>query len=417
MAQRLLDERETRIEDGTGGAPGINVGRTNNQAPVVQPPANQMPLMGSGGGSGAFQVYTPDYSALEANFNAILQNYADYRDVLNDQYTTGKTGLQQGLENTMEDIGESREASKEALGESRSVIAEDAFNRERALQAQMSARGLSGSGIEQLGGIQNRMATGKAVSETANDFYDTQEALSKQMERSQEAYNTSLQQLDNSLQMALTQIMSQENASRSDYTQMIQNLERQVIADSNAALQAQREWQMSVNSYNAQAKAYNESQTATPSNYEVQQILNSGQPFAVIQGALKDMGYDDATINTMYNQAKSAGTSEASNAQISAVQAQINNMASAGYSTKKINDWIKANVVDAGLQVDVKKLIVGGQNYGTSSSNSGSGSGSSSNPNGYIDSNVQRAGAYGWSRESEDNTPTQPTGLGWSMGR
>lgn len=316
------------------------------------------------GGGGTMQVYKPDFGALQANMDAILKNYEDYRKVVGDQYDTSKQSLDTGLANSTEDIQESKQDNKNAFGDARGVIAEDAFNRERGLQAQMSARGLSGSGIEQLGGIQNRMATGKAVSETSKGFFENQAELSKQMVRTQETYNTSLQQLNNSLQSALTQIMSDENASRSDYTQMVQALERQVISDTNSALEAQRQWQLSTASYNLQAKQYNDAKNAEPTPYEIQQIVESDQSTTLRQKALESLGYSSKDAKRMIEEGDFTRKLTNENTSVSALQTQVDNMVRAGTKPKDIEAMLRTQAQAGTYNFDISRIKINGKPVG-----------------------------------------------------
>lgn len=201
---------------------------------------------------GEFQVHTPDYSNLEQSFQGVLDSYGGFRDAVQSQHNTGRQELDQQLEFLMGDIEQTRGRGRQELQKSRQQIMEDSFDAQRGLSNQMSARGLSGSGMEQMGNIQQRMAQGQSISELTNNYYEFEEEMGKQIQQSQSNYNLSVQKLNDSLQNAMAQILSQEASARMDYTQMVDNLQRQVIADANATLEAQRAYDMSLAQYEVQ---------------------------------------------------------------------------------------------------------------------------------------------------------------------
>ena len=201
---------------------------------------------------GQFQVHTPDYEQLDQSFSGIMDSYGAFRDAITSQHATGQQELQQQLEYLLGDIDTTRGRARQDLTKSRQQIMEDSFDAQRGLQAQMSARGLAGSGMEQLGNIQQRMAQGDSLSNIANDYYRFEEEMTERITQAQSNYNLSMQKLNDSLQGAMAQIMSQEASTRMDYDQMVDNLQRQVIADANATLEAQRGYDMSLAQYEIQ---------------------------------------------------------------------------------------------------------------------------------------------------------------------
>lgn len=238
----------------------------------TQEPAPEKPSLGGGGSSfrpaslpqapqfnvqapttpGEWQVHTPDYGALEGAFQDIMGSYGAFRDVVQSQHDTRSTALEQQLANVMEDIDHTRSQGRREQTKARQQIMEDSFDAQRALEAQMSARGLSGSGIEQLGSIQQRIAQGQSISDITNQYYEFEREMQQQVVRTHQEYNIAIQDLNNSLQSALAQIMSQEAATKMDYTQMVDKLQHQVISDANAALEAQRNYDMSLAQFEMQ---------------------------------------------------------------------------------------------------------------------------------------------------------------------
>ena len=195
------------------------------------------------------EIYTPDYGKLQSDFDTMIAGFEDLKNSYAQSSETSKTELSNQLTSLLGEIDTSRTKNRRSLGEAQRVIQEDAFDRQRALDQQMSARGLGGSGLAQLAGIKERMATGQNISQTTQAFYENEESLIKAIDKAQTNYNTSIQKVNDSLHTALATINNQQNALRSDYSQQVMALERQVIADLNSAKQAKLMYDMQVADY------------------------------------------------------------------------------------------------------------------------------------------------------------------------
>lgn len=291
-------------------------------------------------------VYQPDFGALEASMNQILGSYDQFRQATQGQHDAAKAGLDLSLEQSMRNISEARGENKEAFAKSRQQLSEDVYSANRQTQAQMSSRGLAGSGIEAMANLQTRMQAGEAVSDMANEFFDAQTKLVQAETDTRKQYDVSLQNLNSSLQGAMAQIMSQEASTRMDYAQMVDNLKRQVIMDTNAAKQAQYEWQMANQQLQEASKI-----TSTM----VQQVLEGGTSDDFKIAALKDFGYSETEAKTAVAQYKVASkTSETQ-----ALQKQIDNLIALGSSEKDIQAQI-AGMIQQGYDVDLSKLNLNG---------------------------------------------------------
>lgn len=215
---------------------------------------------GVGGSLPTFQtpeVYKPDYGRLQTDFDTMISGFEDLKNSYLQSSETSKTDLSNQLTSLLGEIDTSRTKNRRSLGEAQRVIQEDAFDRQRALDQQMSARGLGGSGLAQLAGIKERMATGQNISQTTQAFYENEESLIKAIDKANTDYNMSIQKVNDSLHTALATINNQKNALRSDYTQQVMALERQVIADLNNAKQAKLAYDMQVADYNLRRQQAN----------------------------------------------------------------------------------------------------------------------------------------------------------------
>ena len=255
------------VSDGGGGGEfdGLKYGIDRINAPIVDTGINQLKNLSTSPGIGmpklpAFQapeVYKPDYGKLEGNFNSMLSGFEDLKNSYMKSSETFKTDLSGQLSNLLGEIDTSRTRNRTNLGETQRVIQEDAFDRNRALDQQMSARGLGGSGLAQLAGIKERMATGQNISEATQNFYQNEENLLKTIDQANQNYNMSVQKVNDSLHTALATINNQQNALKSDYTQQVMALERQVIADLNASKQAKMQYDMAMADYSLRAQQAN----------------------------------------------------------------------------------------------------------------------------------------------------------------
>lgn len=262
------------------------------------------------------EVYRPDYGRLENDFNTMISGFEDLKSSYLQSAETMKTDLSGQLQNLLGEIDTSRTQNRRSLGEAQRVIQEDAFDRQRALDQQMSARGLGGSGLAQLAGIKERMATGQNISETTQNFYENEEKLIKTIDQAQNNYNMSIQKVNDSLHTALATINNQQNALRSDYSQQVMALERQVIADLNNAKQAKMAYDMAVADYSLRAQQANAELRQADRQYalqldaiaranekpklgatDIETVLMTAGTDHSRRLALKDLGFKDAEIN------------------------------------------------------------------------------------------------------------------------
>lgn len=188
-------------------------------------------------------VYIPDYGSLQASFDQIMASYDQYKNAAQASADAQKSALQSSLEQQMQTIDTTRTENRQQAAQNRAQIQEQSFMQQRATERAASARGLGGSGVEALAQIQNRMATGEAISEMSNEYFDAQQQLVEAEANARTNYDNSMQNLNASLQSTMAQIMSQEASSRMDYAQTVDALKRQVVADQNAVAQAQYEWE------------------------------------------------------------------------------------------------------------------------------------------------------------------------------
>lgn len=262
------------------------------------------------------QVYTPDYKALDSSFQDLVNSYESQKGDLKAQNATDRTSLANSFQQMLDSMNTTRKDNKTALQTSQGTISEDAYSKSRQIDAYMTSKGLGASGISELAGIQNRMATGEAVSKVANAYYKEQEALTKQEVNARQNYDTTLQTLNNSLQSAINKISTSIATDKMSFQQTVDNLKRQVVSDTNSALQAERAFaqaqeQLALSKYSAYKSGSSGSSNDSASmNVAVQTILeNTTETPAMKIAGLMDLGYDRETATSMINRTPAPATS------------------------------------------------------------------------------------------------------------
>lgn len=310
-------------------------------------------------------TFKPDFAGLKSSFDQITSSYDDYKGAIGDQAGIQRSELSMQLDRLMGTIDESRTRNRQELTGARSMISEDAFVRERNLQAQMSSRGLGGSGLEAMNMVQEKMATGKNVSEVMNSYYDAEKEMVKQVEQSQQNYQIAVQKVDSSLQAALAQITNTQAATRMDYEKTVMDLQRQVVESVNAANAARASYDMTVAQFNQnQAKlrmeieAYSNEMYGSFNETDIRNVLTSGRGEKDILAALKDMKIPEAMGREMIAAEKAGVTTQ--------LQQQIDNTKALGGKTEDLRAmvlaWSQQGMDISGLSLDGGKTTINGQN-------------------------------------------------------
>ena len=204
--------------------PGATTTTVNTVAPAVYP------------------TYTPNTAGLQSQFANIMAGYEQQQQALRNQYQTNLGQADTAYQNLLSSLGKQEQASKEQFGASRATIAEDAFTRGRNVANALASRMLSGSGLMQLGDVQNRMETGRQVSQAAGQFGETQENIAQAKTEGTQSYEAAKRQLADSLASNLANIMTQQGTTGLSYQQQMEAM-RQAAASSQQGAFAYNEQQ------------------------------------------------------------------------------------------------------------------------------------------------------------------------------
>ncbi len=157
-----------------------------------------------------YPIYSPDLSGLQSQLQNLMSSFGAQEQALNQAYQTNLGQAGTAYQNLLDNLAKQEQSSKEEFGASRATIAEDAFTRGRNLANALASRMLSGSGLLQLGNVQNRMETGRQINTAAQTFGKTNEAIAQARQEGTQDYNTAKRQLSDSLASNLASLMSQK---------------------------------------------------------------------------------------------------------------------------------------------------------------------------------------------------------------
>lgn len=291
-------------------------------------------------------TYSPDYGSLEKNFSDIQKSYSDWETATKAQADATKASYDTSLAQNIKSITDAKTETTQEYGKSRQQIAGDIYMQNRQQDAAMSARGLTGSGVQALTQIQNRMAQGETVSALANDFNKAQKQLVDTEVATRDGYNNSLLSLNAGLQSSLAQIMNAKASNAMEYQATVENLKQQVINSANAAKQAQYEWQTAQDALNQGSKITN-----TMASYA---LANSASDSERI-GALLDMGFSQEQAQQTVDTWKSTTSADS----IKSVQDAINNAYTLGTITTQAEAKALAQqyITNGLTNLDSSKLV------------------------------------------------------------
>ena len=161
----------------------------------------------------------------DPNFDAML---ADYTNTIRELSESGRVNLERAKELADERFGIAAERAQRGFREGQRTISEQAFLGQREQQQSLIERGLGGSGLAQLGVLQQRIAQGDAVSNMYRNFLDTVENLSLAEADSELNFATAIQQLNQATEMQILQEKQRIDGLRMNYNiqrgQTIQSL-------------------------------------------------------------------------------------------------------------------------------------------------------------------------------------------------
>lgn len=234
-------------------------------------------------------------------------------DVANKTYGTTKSALQTNFNNLLNQITSNREDTRKNFNTGRATVAENAYAANRQNMADLASRGVGSSGLKALGEVGNRMETGKQYSNLANQFYSTMTDLDNTEKQSRSQYDIDLQKAKNTLDSALAGINSRRGEAQNNYNMALGQLAEQVQGrwDSNANAQAALELQRQQLAQAKAAAAQSHADAVAAAKQQLQatnrenlvNILNSDGSVDAKRTAIQTtFGVDSATANKVLSQ-------------------------------------------------------------------------------------------------------------------
>ena len=244
----------------------------------------------------SFPTYNPNLGALQAQLHQLMASFGEQENALRSSYQTNVGQTESAYQNLLKQLAKQEENTRKDFGGARATIAEDAFTRGRNLANQLASRNLSASGLMQLGDVQNRMETGRQVSNVAGQYFKTQENLADNKEQGTQSYETAKRQLADSLAGNLASLLTQKASTGLEGQAMMENLRQAAAASAQSAAQ-----------YNASTNA-GQLEAATSIDANNLYIANDttmdyNQKVAMIkaQYAAAGLPYNEASTRTLLN--------------------------------------------------------------------------------------------------------------------
>ena len=165
-----------------------------------------------GGGSGGYG-YGGGFYYPELNLGV----FDDISNQVRGSFDKSRGTLENSYKTYMDDIEKQRGRAQEQFGQGRGTIQENAYNSTRDNMAKLAARGLAGSGLQQLADVQTKMETGNQMSQLAGQYYDYQDELQNNSNEAQNNYQTNLVNLENQLANQLSNVGLQKWQAQNAY--------------------------------------------------------------------------------------------------------------------------------------------------------------------------------------------------------
>lgn len=179
-----------------------------------------------GGYGGGYSGYS--YSSGPIGYNLDLSAFQKSRDAIIAGANNAKNMLKNQYDRLLAELDKKTKEGNEQFGRGRATISEDAYDRSRENLNSLAARGLAGSGLQQLGEVQERMETGQQMNDLASQYYAYLDDIDTQRKEGEAQYNEGIQSIEDSLQQQLANIGLQEFQAQDDYNRYMSNLAMQL---------------------------------------------------------------------------------------------------------------------------------------------------------------------------------------------
>jgi hypothetical protein len=157
----------------------------------------------------------------EGKFILDSEIFGEQRDLLGKTFEELKEQYKTDYDRIKEDL-ETREAKVDrGFRQSQQALSEQAFLGQRQMQAALAGRGLGGSGIAQLGGVQQQIARGQQMSNLAAEYTELQRSIMTEGTRASETLSSKLEQADLQLAQGIISIADKQRQEETAFNQYL----------------------------------------------------------------------------------------------------------------------------------------------------------------------------------------------------
>ena len=238
--------------------------------------------LGPGGGSGSSSSSSgggyaaPNRIDIQPMIDAFTNAANAQKNTLQTTANQQRSDLLNSIKRFQEQTARSQEIQRDAFNASRADLEEAAFQADRANRISAAARGIGGSGLQQLSQLQTLMEQNSSISDLAKENTNVQTELAKALSEKEEDTNTAIQNLMTNLANSLSEVdaslgnqianlryqedtryeqarqAAMENAmnraqSQRSYEKSLQNSYAQALADYELGLRQQADEQANYN--------------------------------------------------------------------------------------------------------------------------------------------------------------------------
>ena len=132
-----------------------------------------------------------------------------------------KKEFAQEYDRLREDLQTQQREAQRGFRQSQQALSEQSFLGERQLQAALAGRGLGGSGLAQLGRVQQQIARGEAITNLATQYNEIQEQIFREGTRASEDLTNKITQADNQLAQGQINIRQRQREEENAFKQYL----------------------------------------------------------------------------------------------------------------------------------------------------------------------------------------------------
>lgn len=168
--------------------------------------------LGPGGGSGSSSSSSgggyaaPNRIDIQPMIDAFTNAANARKNTLQTTANQQRSDLLNSIKRFQEQTARSQEIQRDAFNASRADLEEAAFQADRANRISAAARGIGGSGLQQLSQLQTLMEQNSSISDLAKENTNVQTELARNLAEYEEDANTSIQNLMANLANSLSEI-------------------------------------------------------------------------------------------------------------------------------------------------------------------------------------------------------------------